>query len=1081
MKIILKVIFLFFVQLTYLIAQPSTDQSILYLFPKPDSRDMRPQTSIIVKVAPELNGQITLHDIAYSIKGDKSGSHVCTVSHIRNTITFKPHSPFAANEHVDVNIQWGQNITDSLVRFSFKTGSAFDYISNQKKPAESLINLGKQENENSLVAANDPIVINGVAVPHDFPILKPFVFEPGIAPGRLFLSIMQDANPYIMILENDGTPYFYRKVERRTRDFKVQPTGHLSRMITPTNALSDGWEVLDSTFSRIAVYKAKDGYSTNDHEFVLTHANTYLIIADDHRRIDNRNLHGNHVQEVDIESGQVVFFWNSWDHLSYKDAIHGNDANGDYIHMNSIAVDYDSNLVISCRHLDQCIKIDRVTGDMIWRLGGVQNEFDFINDEHQISYQHHIQPVPGKPNYYTIFDNGNFHSPSFSRAVEFKLDPESMTAEKVWEYRATPDRYSGWMGSVQRLPNGNTLIGWADARQPKPTEVTPAGEVVYDADFTPPSHVYRAFRFEWEGMLQQPYLMTEMAANAVRLIFNKFGDEDVTKYNIYGGASENHTALIASTSLTWHEIDLWALPNRANYYFKVTAVNSRGEESAASNIESIYVNYKKRENSPGILGSTSQDDDNDPGWYRDNWHFGNSLTFDGIDDFVDCGNDPSLQISGSDITLEARVKARAWKEEVWAGCVIAKDENTGENADEGYMIRIGESGTVNFNLGGEGQTSGWHALNTPPNTLKLNIWHHIAATYDGSVMNIYVDGIRAATRAANVSIGDADTKSLFIGNSPQWSDRCFRGFIDEVRVWKHARTQDEIQSTMNIQLDASIINDGESGLVGYWRLNEGEGQLTADLATNRNLISNGDFSDDIFYWTFQLDNGATAAPSVNDGHYSINIENGGQRYSDLALSQNNIYLEQNKTYKLKFDAWADSDKIIEVKLWKITEPFIDYGRIGAVFVQKNRKQYTYSFDMTAFTDNSAVIEFLVGGNNANIYFDNISLISVEPTHIRDQEVVPEEFVLFDNFPNPFNPVTTMRYSIPYEAHVQLQVYNVRGQLASTLVDQKQDTGIHNVLFDAGHLSSGTYFYKLTATADNANKKYIDVKKLVLLK
>lgn len=88
--------------------------------------------------------------------------------------------------------------------------------------------------------------------------------------------------------------------------------------------------------------------------------------------------------------------------------------------------------------------------------------------------------------------------------------------------------------------------------------------------------------------------------------------------------------------------------------------------------------------------------------------------------------------------------------------------------------------------------------------------------------------------------------------------------------------------------------------------------------------------------------------------------------------------------------------------------------------------------------------------------------------LKDEELagqdggVPATVVAEQNYPNPFNPLTTIAYSLPANARVQLQVYNVRGQLVRTLVDGTQDAGRHEVAFDGTGLSSGTYFYRLVA-------------------
>ncbi len=80
-----------------------------------------------------------------------------------------------------------------------------------------------------------------------------------------------------------------------------------------------------------------------------------------------------------------------------------------------------------------------------------------------------------------------------------------------------------------------------------------------------------------------------------------------------------------------------------------------------------------------------------------------------------------------------------------------------------------------------------------------------------------------------------------------------------------------------------------------------------------------------------------------------------------------------------------------------------------------------------------------------------------------------------NFPNPFNPSTTINYKIPTNGFVTLKVYNILGEEVATLVNEEKETGIHQVKFDGSNLSSGMYFYKLTAG------KTTEIKKMMLLK
>jgi hypothetical protein len=97
------------------------------------------------------------------------------------------------------------------------------------------------------------------------------------------------------------------------------------------------------------------------------------------------------------------------------------------------------------------------------------------------------------------------------------------------------------------------------------------------------------------------------------------------------------------------------------------------------------------------------------------------------------------------------------------------------------------------------------------------------------------------------------------------------------------------------------------------------------------------------------------------------------------------------------------------------------------------------------------------------------------TGIEDSEQLPSAFNLSQNYPNPFNPTTTINYSVPISSFVTIKVYDVLGREIETLVNEEKTAGNYSVLFNAGKLSSGVYFYQLKAG------DYTSVKKMILLK
>ena len=99
--------------------------------------------------------------------------------------------------------------------------------------------------------------------------------------------------------------------------------------------------------------------------------------------------------------------------------------------------------------------------------------------------------------------------------------------------------------------------------------------------------------------------------------------------------------------------------------------------------------------------------------------------------------------------------------------------------------------------------------------------------------------------------------------------------------------------------------------------------------------------------------------------------------------------------------------------------------------------------------------------------------------------LPKEFALVQNFPNPFNPSTTLKYEIPKESYVTLKVYDILGREVATLVNKQQKAGYYEVQFSTGGgyvyggtaytLTSGVYFYRIKA------EEFTDTKKMILLR
>jgi hypothetical protein len=101
--------------------------------------------------------------------------------------------------------------------------------------------------------------------------------------------------------------------------------------------------------------------------------------------------------------------------------------------------------------------------------------------------------------------------------------------------------------------------------------------------------------------------------------------------------------------------------------------------------------------------------------------------------------------------------------------------------------------------------------------------------------------------------------------------------------------------------------------------------------------------------------------------------------------------------------------------------------------------------------------------------------------VKNPNNYPKQFILYNNYPNPFNPVTTIMFNIPVGSKVTVVVYDINGRKVGSLLDNNCNAGEYKIHFDAGNLSSGVYFYKLTAKAVNGESNFSSVKRMVLVK
>jgi hypothetical protein len=343
---------------------------------------------------------------------------------------------------------------------------------------------------------------------------------PGLTVLTVF-SLNSRVPSYALIVDSIGRIRWYLADSTHSLfNLQPQPNGHYALATTPSTRIS-GIDELDIAGHRLRLWTARGGYATDVHELRLLNPGTALLLGGAGGRRDLTAYGGSSTALLEwqllerVDSlGRLDFLWSASDHLGISEidpSIPLNTPIVDWTHGNAIEVDNDSNYLVSFRNLSEVTKINSRTGEVIWRWGGLKNEFQFIGDTLKFAFQHAVRRLANGN--YILFDNGNTHKPPFSRAVEYRLDQRAKTATLVWSYRPRPDIFSGFFGFAQRLANGNTLVTFGP--QGSVHEVSASGHLVWKLTAPSGYAVYRAYRIR---SLYDPVLVDESRTGA-RLLF----------------------------------------------------------------------------------------------------------------------------------------------------------------------------------------------------------------------------------------------------------------------------------------------------------------------------------------------------------------------------------------------------------------------------------------------------------------------------------------------------------------------------------------------------------------------------------
>jgi outer membrane protein assembly factor BamB len=332
-------------------------------------------------------------------------------------------------------------------------------------------------------------------------------------PGFTLTTVTVDGTAFVLAFDSTGQILWYRAFPGGlpSVEAKQQRSGNFTVYLGG----SAGWQPGPGSFVEftpggqlLRTFAAPAPFLTDPHELWLTadadgqeraHFFSYDIRTVDISGFGGpsaASLAGHQLLRL-IPDGPAEFSWNGWDYIKLADWVEpplptSQTTSTDFDHPNSLDFDRDGNYIVSFRNLGEVMKLDARTGAIIWILGGVNNQFTIFNDPlGGFSGQHSVRVLPN--GHLLIYDNGNRHQPQETRAVEYALNAAAKTATLVWQFRHNPIIHTPFLGSVQRLSSGNTLIGYGNAS--RAIEVSPQGTALWEAEIRVDGQLRAVYRF----------------------------------------------------------------------------------------------------------------------------------------------------------------------------------------------------------------------------------------------------------------------------------------------------------------------------------------------------------------------------------------------------------------------------------------------------------------------------------------------------------------------------------------------------------------------------------------------------------
>ena len=519
---------------------------------------------------------------------------------------------------------------------------------------------------------------------------------------------------------------------------------------------------------------------------------------------------------------------------------------------------------------------------------------------------------------------------------------------------------------------------------------------------------------------------------------------------------------------------------------------------------------------------------------------GNASLFDGVDDYIRVPHSGTLDLGYSSFTLISWIKSEHYINLPFE--IVEKMDRDAIHGTikPGFFFRITSGGIADATI-----SDGTHVSEVMGETNVIdNQWHQLVVLFDkSSGIKVYIDGEPETVtniEAPIQSVGNINVvKDLYIGQRIDNTYK-FKGFIDEVKIYKRLLTEAEITESYNecamkfgnisgvvsvssVGLQSVLVklldefgmpvdsfDDHETDTNGQYSFVDvpvGNYQVMiveplgymidqnpkfTSVVANETSNVNFDLTEVVIvnsargkgYWKHQFDvyvtNKGNAQETAQDllnyinlvhQHYTIHF-NIYTSFATFTEWQNILSLKGNQPMveKAKQHLAALIMNMVSNKVGQYTVVTMDGRDVGDVI------QYISELILDGVTSNDELAKDLAESvSNQQMISSGLvpeGTILFKPGNERSEALT---YSLFDNYPNPFNPTTTIKYQIPESGLVTLLIYDVLGNEVAELINENKEPGSYIVEFNASDFASGVYIYKLLVN------DFISSKKMILIK